>query len=171
MATTLIIGLGNPHCGDDAVGPLAVDALRPVLSENGLVAELSTGRHDAMDLTNAWRDRDDVHVIDAFRTADPPGTIRRIAVTRGADLGELRQAASTHALGLREALDLAATLDALPASLTLWGICAAQFDLDATLTPAVEKALPGLVRRLVAELACEPPARADAERQPVPDST
>jgi hydrogenase maturation protease len=152
MATTLVIGLGNRHCGDDAVGPLAADALRPEIESRGLDVELTIGRHDAMDLTNAWRDRGAVHVIDAFRTTEPPGTIRRIAVHRGADLGAIRQAASTHALGLREAIDLAATLDALPRSLTLWGVCGADFDIGAALTPAVEQALPALVHRLVSEL-------------------
>jgi len=152
MTATLVIGLGNRLRGDDAVGPVVVDALQPELRARQIDAELLVGRFDAMDLTNAWRNRAAVHVIDAFRSTEPPGSIRRIAIGPGADLGALRQAASTHALGLREAIGLAGTLQDLPGSLTVWGISAESFGTDQPLSPAVDQAVPELVRAVLAEL-------------------
>jgi len=151
MADTLVLGLGNASRGDDAVGLRAADALRAALPE-GHRAEIRSGRYDAMDLVQAWRGAGTVHVIDALRDADPAGTIRCIPVAAGTGLGALPPAASTHALGLREAIKLAAALDGLPVSLTVWGVCGERFAVDDALSPAVAGAIPELVRRLVEAL-------------------
>jgi len=151
MADTLVLGLGNASRGDDAVGLLAADALRSALGHASPVA-VRRGRYDAMDLVQVWRSARTVHVIDALRSTDPPGTIQRISVDAGTDLGALPPAASTHALGLREAIELAAALDGLPGSLTVWGITGARFEVDDALSPAVAAAVPELVQRLLGDL-------------------
>ena len=61
--------------------------------------------------------------------------------------------ASTHALGLAEAIELARALDRLPARLELYGIEGARFEAGAGLTPAVAPAVEALCGELCERLA------------------
>ena len=59
---TLVIGLGNSARGDDALGPVAIERLRPRLPEH--VRSLCHGG-EAVSLMEAWGQADHVIVIDA----------------------------------------------------------------------------------------------------------
>ncbi|MEQ8965492.1 MAG: hydrogenase maturation protease [Azospirillaceae bacterium] len=142
-----VIAIGNPARGDDAVGPAigrALAALAPpaeILAHSGEAAglvELLSGCRAAL-------------LVDAGLSGGVPGTL---AVLDAAD-GPLPRvaAASTHALGLVEAVELARALGALPPVCRLYAVEAAQFAPGAPLDPAVAAAVEPVARRLADDVA------------------
>lgn len=64
----LIIGCGNRQRSDDGAGILVAERLR----ELGIGADIG----EAADLIEAWKDADDVIVVDAVVTGAPVGTVQ-----------------------------------------------------------------------------------------------
>ncbi|MFI1825530.1 hydrogenase maturation protease [Streptomyces sp. NPDC020412] len=117
-----IIGVGNAFRRDDGVGPAVVTRLaqhhrahRP----EGVTLSSSDG--DPARLMALWEGRALAVVVDAVRVADGrPGRIRRWEPRTCP--GPLPVTASTHGLGVREAVELSAALDVLPARMVVWGV-------------------------------------------------
>ena len=148
----MIIGVGNSDRGDDAAGWLAARRLRSL----GLDAREHSG--EGVALLEAWTGAGRVILIDAVVTGAPPGTIT-VWDARNAPLQREAFRCSTHAFGVAEGVELARTLDRLPASLTIYGIEAQQFQPGAELSPAVSGAIEKLVERIAREVArCTNPA-------------
>jgi len=145
---TVVIGLGNATRGDDGAGPAALRAIRPWLPE-GVEAREAPG--DVAALLEAWDGADRVFVVDATRSATPPGTVVRWEAGRGAPLPAFAPT-STHGLSLGEAVGLAEALGRTPRSLVLYGIESGGLTLGASLTPAVERAAHEVADRILAEL-------------------
>jgi hydrogenase maturation protease len=139
----MIIGVGNPDRGDDAAGRLAARRLLSL----GLDAREHSG--EGASLLEAFSGAERVVLIDAVRTGAPPGSIT-VWDARHASLPRQALRGSTHAFGVAEAVELARAIDRLPASLTIYGIEAQQFDSGAGLSPAVRDALEQLVERIAA---------------------
>lgn len=137
MSGRLVIGLGNPDRGDDAAGVRVAGRLRSV------AAVESRRGTDVMDL---WADADDVVVVDATRSARPPGTVVRIDATSG----ELpaRSFPSSHSFGLAETVELARALERLPGRLTVYGIEGACFEVGAPMSPEVVEAVEAVTAEL-----------------------
>lgn len=138
----VVVGVGNDLRGDDAAGWETVRRLSPspavVLHEHG---------GDAPGLVGLWGPHDDVVVVDAVVSDDPPGTIVEVdalAAPLPADVSW----ATTHGAGVAEGIELARVLGQLPRSLVLIGISAKRFDLGAPMTPEVEAAVEAVVRKL-----------------------
>ena len=91
-------------------------------------------------------------VVDAMVSGAPPGTVRRFDALREA-LPAPRAGASTHGLGLAEAVGLARALDRLPARLVLVGIEGADFSPGAGLGPAVAAGVEAAARLIRGEIA------------------
>ena len=144
----LVIGIGNIDRGDDGVGIIAARHLRERLEEGAMVREC---RGVATELIEAWHGAGAVILIDAISSADPPGTISRIDLASG-ELPPTGAGSSTHGMGLAQAVELARALDRLPGSLTLYGIAAGQFQLGSRLSPAVSRAVAGVVERVLTEI-------------------
>ena len=134
----LVVGLGSPDQGDDAVGlevARAVEAL-------GL-PEVHTAVHeDPTALMHLWEGFDVVVVVDAVMTGRPPGAITVIEV--GAGRPQLPPEAwaatgrgGTHAFGLATAVELARVLGRLPGRVTVVGGEAAAFAPGTALSPEV----------------------------------
>ena len=130
----MVIGYGNRRRGDDAAGPLAVDALRE-LGADGLRLDVFEG--DGAGLLERWEKDDAVLIVDAVVSAGEPGAVR---VFSAEDLrgGEVR-GVSTHGLGLREAVQLSEALGRMPAKLWILGVEAASFELGGWPSPAVRR--------------------------------
>lgn len=153
-ATARLIGVGNALRGDDAVGLLAARRARELAAEAVEVLELEG---EPLDLIAAWEGADAVAVVDAVRSGAEPGTI----VTHdagGSPLPTALAAASTHALGLAEAIELGRSLGRLPKRLVIVGVEAADLAPGAPPTPAVAEAADAAAREALAALA--PPAEA-----------
>jgi hydrogenase maturation protease len=144
----LIIGCGNRERGDDAAGILVAERLR----ELGIEAETRTG--EAVDLIEAWKNADDVIVVDAVVTGAPIGTVQ--AWDGRQPLASAGTNASTHGLGVAEAIELAQALGRLPMRLRIYGIEVRRFELGAEISPEVQRGIEEVLRRIISELSASP---------------
>ena len=147
---TLVVGIGHDDRGDDAAGPLTArllarawgDLLPPSVAVRGW-------RGDLLALIDAWCGVERLVLVDAVVSGAAPGTWRRYGVdapfARGAG-------ASTHGVGLADALALARTLGRLPPTVEVWGIEATDFTAGAPPTEAVASAAAALAAHLAAML-------------------
>jgi hydrogenase maturation protease len=112
---TLIAGLGSPH-GDDQLGWVAIDRLRPLLPAGVTTRKV----HDGIELLACLEGQEAVIVIDAVTPAGQPGTIRSFQWP----CPELASCVplSTHGLGLVEAFHLAETLGRLPRRVSIYTV-------------------------------------------------
>lgn len=144
----LVIGIGQPDCGDDAAGPLVARRLAGRVPADVTVSERPG---DMLGLIDDWAGQAGVVLVDAAAAATLPGTIHRIDLHRQA-LPAGVVLASTHAFGVADAVALAAALDRLPARLVVYAIEGASFTPGAPLSPAVATAIDTVAGRVVAEL-------------------
>jgi hydrogenase maturation protease len=147
----VLIGVGNPYRRDDGIGPAVVAAIGK-LHLPGIVLTVSDG--EPSQLLDAWAGADLAVLVDAV-LCDPatPGRIHR--TSPGAAAGST--AASTHGLGVPDAIRLAEALDRVPRRLVVLAVEAADLSFGAGLSPAVAACLPELTRAVQIELATVPP--------------
>ena len=150
-ARALVIGLGNPDRGDDAVG-LHVARRIAARGVPGVAVEEAGG--DTLALLDRWAGMGRVVLVDAAAPIALPGRIHRLDPLAGPLPRDLALG-STHAFGLAEAVELARTLGLLPRWMTIFAIEAACFDPGAALSPAVAAAVGPVAGRIAAELAEE----------------
>lgn len=133
----LVIGIGNASRGDDGAGVVAAGRM----GADGLVAKAP------FQLIELWEGADDVVVIDAARSGEPPGTIHRFEAT-SQELPIDVLGGSTHAIGVAQVVELARALDRLPARLTVYGIEVGELSHGNDLSPQVEAAVDAVVAEL-----------------------
>jgi hydrogenase maturation protease len=148
LTRLLIIGIGNPNCGDDAIGPLVAQRLVGRLPPEVTIFD-RTG--DMLGLIEEWSGRDGVVLVDAAKAVASPGTIHRIDLLRES-LPAGMSLASTHAFGLTDAVELARALDQLPARLVVYAVVGERFDPGAPQSPAMSKAAEVVAERVVLEV-------------------
>ena len=144
----VVIGVGNPHRGDDGAGPAVAQRLAAVR-----LAGVDVVRSDGepASLLDAWRGRERAVVVDATSGAGPPGTIHRFDAGRS-PLPVFLRHASTHSFGLAAAVELARVLGGLPPRLVVYGIEGRAFEPGAPLSPEVQRAIEDVLARLLREL-------------------
>src|ERR1022692_4428089 len=140
----LIIGCGNRERSDDGAGILVAERLR----ELGIEADTRIG--DAADLIEAWKGAEDVIVVDAVVTGAPVGTVQ--AWDGRQPLTTIRATASTHGLGVAEAIELAHVLDRLPARLRVYGVEGRRFEPGSGISPELQRAVEEVVQRIIADV-------------------
>ena len=144
MKRLRIIGYGARFRRDDGAG---LAAGRLLLESPPQGAEVLLAEGDGLDLLEKLKGAQKAVVIDAMRSGAAPGSVRLFRpLSRG--LPKKGFALSTHAVGLREAIELGRGLGALPPSLSVYGIEGEDFSLGEGLTPKVEAAVRKLARRL-----------------------
>jgi hydrogenase maturation protease len=149
----VVIGIGNPYRRDDGVGPALVDALVK-LRLPGVSPVVADG--EPSQLLDAWAGAPLAVVVDAVLCAVPsPGRIHRTELTAGG-AGQVgpagaSAAASTHGLGVPDAVRLAAALDLMPLRLVVFAVEAADIGFGHGLSPSVAASLPGLTKAVLAE--------------------
>jgi hydrogenase maturation protease len=150
----VVIGVGNEFRRDDGAGPQVIDRLgQPPPRVRLAVCDGEPAR-----LIGLWEDADLAIAVDAVR-GDRPGRVHELDLDT---VSEHRGGASSHALGLGSAVELAHALDRLPRRLVILAVEAADFGLGPGLSPAVEAALPeliGRVEQLVRSAASAPESR------------
>jgi hydrogenase maturation protease len=133
-----VIGIGNRFRRDDSVGLQVLDAVEPRLP--GCVDAVESNG-DAFAMVTTWDGADQAVLVDAVSSGGKPGTIYRFDGAHRLPAKFFR-AASSHTLGLGEALELARTLGRLPPKVTVVGIEAGDFAQGEALSDPVEAALP-----------------------------
>ena len=144
----LVIGIGNPDRGDDGVGRLVARRLRNDAPDDVRIEEQDG---DAASLIERLRDGDSVWLIDAAVSGAPPGTIHRTDCTKTAIL-PARSGASSHGLGVAEAIALARTLHGLPRVCMLFTVEGVTFAPGAAMSAAILAAADTLAARLAKDL-------------------
>ncbi|MCC5793248.1 MAG: hydrogenase maturation protease [Chromatiales bacterium] len=147
-ALRLVIGLGNRDRGDDAAGLLVAEALRSQLPPD---VRVFSGGNDPAALVGQLTGAEAAWIVDAASGQAAAGTVTRFDVSEAA-LPALHRTVSSHGLGLPAALELARSLGQLPRRCIVYTVAAQDFAPGSPLSPPVAAALPGLVRRLAAEL-------------------
>jgi hydrogenase maturation protease len=151
VSKTLVIGVGNAFRGDDGIGLVVAQQLRALAPDGVAILEQSG---EGTTLLEAWGDAAQVIVVDAVSSGSAPGTIHRFEAT-GQPLPALFSGGSTHAFGLAEAIELARSLDRLPAELVVYGVEGRVFELGTGLSPEVEAAAGILIKQIAEELSRE----------------
>jgi len=126
-APVLLIGIGNPSRGDDAIGPLAIERLEKLgLPETELLTDFQLQVEHALDLVG----RREIVFIDAAVSGTEPFSFRPVAPAVDAS-------ATTHALSPAAVLDafLRVTGAPLPAAFIL-AVRGYDFELGASLSHA-----------------------------------
>lgn len=152
-AQTLILGVGSPLRGDDAIGILTVQALQQ-RTDLPTGVDVIDGGTDGLGLIPILEAYPRVIVVDAIEMGLLPGTLRRFTwedVRVNARSGGL----SLHESGLGTALSLAEALGCLPRQLVFFGVQPHDTAWDAPLSPAVARTLPRLVQALLHEVGSE----------------
>jgi hydrogenase maturation protease len=147
-----VIGIGNAWQGDDAAGLVVAQQLRDRAGEEITVLELEG---EPVSLVEAFDGADEAVLVDAVRSGAEPGTVHRIDATNDPVPATL-SAASTHTLGVGEAIELGRALGRLPRRIVLYGIEAESLAAGGELTPAVARAVDEVVDRVLAECTSRP---------------
>jgi hydrogenase maturation protease len=154
---SLVLGLGNDLAADDAIGVLAVRALRGELDGQAEVAESSAS---GLALIEVLAGYDRAVIVDSIRTGHhAPGTIVEMAL---AEVGRV-VAPSLHHAGLAELAAVAGRLGLrFPAETRVLAVEVVDpYTLGAGLSPPVEAALPALLDRVRTLLARWEPSEPD----------
>jgi hydrogenase maturation protease len=147
-----VIGIGNAWQGDDAAGLVVAQRLRDRAGGELTVLEVEG---EPVSLVEAFVGADDAFLVDAVRSGARPGTVHRIDATDQPVPATL-SAASTHTLGVGEAIELGRALGRLPRRIVLYGIEAESLAAGGQLTPAVARAVDEVVERVLAECTSRP---------------
>jgi hydrogenase maturation protease len=144
----IVLGIGNPDRGDDAVGRAVAGHLRGLS-----VANIKVIEHDGEGtaLLTHFDGAAMAFLVDASASGAPAGTIRRFDVS-AAPTPDLAFGLSTHGLGLSMAIELARALGQLPPRCIIYAIEGASFETGAPLSPPAQAAVAEVSRRLSAEI-------------------
>lgn len=146
-ATVKVLALGSSHA-DDQLGWRCVELLRPQLPLEIPVLSLS----QPLDLVDHARGCQRLLLIDAAAGESPPGTIVRLCWP-DPRIEASASAASSHGLGLPEALRLAESLGCLPPEVIVFAMYFERIRGTLRLSQRVAAALPELARRILADVA------------------
>lgn len=145
----LVLGLGNVLLGDDGLGAAALARLEQGWRIPDGV-RLEDGGTLGLSLLGLLADAEQVIIVDAVRTDDPPGTLVRID---GADvIDAVRDRLSVHQVGVADLLDAARLIDCYPAGVTLLGLVPETLDLSVERSRAVARRIDDLVETIICEL-------------------
>ncbi|HEY5143975.1 MAG TPA: hydrogenase maturation protease [Solirubrobacteraceae bacterium] len=144
-----VIAVGNRLRADDGAGVEVVRRLAGRVPAGVRLIELGG---EPAGLLDAWDGLGTVVVVDAVRTGGEPGTVHRLDASTE-PLPARMGSASTHGLGLAEALELGRALGRLPARVVVVGIeVADDRTVGGGLSRAVQDAIEGAAASVLAEL-------------------
>jgi hydrogenase maturation protease len=139
----LVLGLGNRLLGDDAAGPLAIEALADEPTAGPAEIVWRDGGTLGLSLLPEIEAADALLVVDAARFDAPVGEVRRFeGAAMDAQLGGRKR--SAHELALGDLLGAAALIGHLPARRALVAVQPAHTDVGLALSPEVAAAFPAL---------------------------
>ncbi len=145
----VVIGVGNRLRGDDGVGLAVCDLL---LDDPPPDTKVLGFEHVPPELCEHWEGASTVVLVDAcVSEGSEPGTVRRFDA-RDTPLAADTLRLSTHGFSLTEAIELARSLDALPARLWVYAIEGHSFERGDALSPPVAAAAKAVASRIRAEL-------------------
>jgi hydrogenase maturation protease len=148
VAERLVLGIGNPDRGDDAVGRLVARSLRARVPADVRIVEQDG---EATGLLAEFRPGQRAWLIDAAQSGAPLGTIHRIDCS-AADLALPPGSISSHGFGVEEAIALARALGVLPTQCIVYAVETADFAVGAAPSAEVTEVVDEVAARILAEL-------------------
>jgi hydrogenase maturation protease len=143
----VVIGIGNPYRRDDGIGPEVATQIQGRRLP-GVRVVISDGEPSG--LLEAWEGADLAVVVDAVqRVPASPGSIHRLAASQ---LETGCTAASSHGLGVPDAIRLGRALERLPRQVVILAVEGADTGPGTGLSGAVAAAVPQVVTAVMAEL-------------------
>ncbi|HXQ48953.1 MAG TPA: hydrogenase maturation protease [Thermoplasmata archaeon] len=152
LCRPLVIGVGNRHRHDDAIGLEAVDRVRERLGDRVRALPYDGESTGLLDL---WAGVSLVVLVDALRSHGAPGRIHRFEGDLAPLLAE-PATTSTHGLSVGEVWRLGRSLGQVPDRLVVLGVEGEDFSPGIGLSPPVARSLGPLTGAIVAELAADP---------------
>jgi len=152
----LVLGVGNVLLGDDGVGVLLARALsaRPLPAQ----VEVMDGGTLGMALLPYLEGRQTLVLLDALRSADPPGTLRWLSLQETSQLAAA-PGLSPHEGNATQLLAAGLLSGSLPQEVWVGAVAVAQLATALGLSPALYQAFPKLlaeVETFVRDLAFRP---------------
>ena len=150
MNHTRVIGIGNLHAGDDAVGIHVIRQLRSLCIPG---VDLIEAGMAGLTLLDFFEGAHQVIVVDAVRSTQDVGSILWLDMPR--DQEQLTHLSwdsinsSTHTMGLSDTIALGATLGVLPQHLSIVGIELGHIKQGAPLSFQVNQALERVVSTIM----------------------
>ena len=151
-APVVVIGIGNALRHDDAAGLETVRRLGGRARAAEIVVREQEG--ETLGLIEQWDGAAAVLLVDAVHSGAPAGTIHCLDASTEPIPVSLRSSASTHAVGLGEAIELARALGRLPARVVVYGVEGLRFDAGSGLSQEVQAVIPALADAVLRQ-ACE----------------
>jgi hydrogenase maturation protease len=143
----VVIGIGNPYRRDDGIGPEVATQIQGRRLPDVRVV-ISDGEPSG--LLEAWEGADLAVVVDAVqRVPASPGCIHRLAAS---ELETGCTAASSHGLGVPDAIRLGRALERLPRQVVILAVDGADTSPGTGFSGAVAAAVPQAVAAVMAEL-------------------
>ncbi len=148
VVRAVVIGVGNEFRRDDAAGP-AVVALLAGRVPDGVILTVNDG--EPTRLIETWAGIPVAIVVDAVRAAPAvPGRLHRLVLDNSPM--ELERQASSHGLGLGDAIGLGRALDQMPGRLIVHAVEAGDLSQGTGLTPAVAAVIDTLATAVLHDL-------------------
>jgi len=145
---TIVIGLGSPLMGDDGLGIVALERLRPFARDT---VELIDGGTWGMNLLHLVESADRLLLLDAIDAGKAPG--EPIELVDAEVPRYFAAKLSPHEIDLRDVLALAELRGALPGEIVALGIQPGEVVMGTELTAPVAAAIDALVERAADRLA------------------
>jgi hydrogenase maturation protease len=145
----LVIGYGNPLCGDDGIGPYAVERLAD--EESPADTEYLALRQLTPELAEPVSRADTVIFVDAA-DGGAPGNIICHKLTLSAEPSQTAPGAFTHHVNAAALLEIAHLLYGRHPVAYLFTVAGENFELGDSFSSGVESALPLLLDQLKAKI-------------------
>lgn len=157
---TLVLGIGNPLCGDDGAGIQVVQMLKQRELPPGV--RVMEGGLPGWGLPTWLEGWQAVILVDAVEMGKPPGSWRLFQLRSTHQQEEedpepvffkqQSESISLHQPDLANGLALADALNLLPQTLYLYGIQPGNIEVGNPLSPEVCKSIPVLVEKIIEDL-------------------
>jgi hydrogenase maturation protease len=147
-SSILVLGVGNILLSDEGVGVHVIEAMKEMeLPED---VELLDGGTGAFDLIDIIAGREKVIIIDAVEGGCEPGAVYRFSPD---DIQTQQyQIASSHQVGLLDALAMTKILGCPPCHVIIYGIEPKRLDCGMELSPEIAASIPGAAELIVNKL-------------------
>ncbi len=135
---TVVIGIGNASCGDDAVG---VQVARQLKEKGNLEMAVVEESGEPTSLMAAMKGYERVILVDAILGHGALGAMHMIDASKSPLPAELFSHYSTHSFGLVESIELARALGELPLKVLVIGIEGGQFEPGDEMSEQVQSSI------------------------------
>lgn len=148
----IVIGVGSEFRGDDALGIRIVEILKNENLSKNIIFSIQSG--EGTRLMSSWSNEDEVIIVDCVNGDNNQETVGKIVTFNACEkvLESEKFRCSTHAFGVREAIEMNRTLGTLPKKLMLYGIYGKNFKMGSSMSHEVESSMKELIEKIKIEL-------------------